>query len=556
MIDRVKQHKLVFLLLFLILILGIVVRLEKFSEVSFWSDDMSAVPGGLYWFYPPYEHYPGVMSNAAPPLGHMVIGAGCMLSGEDFSLVKGIRPVFYPGRESLVGEQMARAEVWCHLPMVLFGLLAWIALIVLAFVLVDRYAALFVAAFYAFYPPMLELSRWIKEDIILIFFVALGFLFLYKAWIAEKHSRKELFLFIGSSVCISLAQATKWYAAIFMLFIGFILLEKYRQEVFSILKKFEWKLIRRPLMIGCSSFIAFAVVVFAFFLFSWKNLKNTFDLYRSLNPAISSASFSLSQLFRDVLFFLVHTNMVDLVVFILSLTVLVVLLFRKKSPSEKFIVYMLGLFIVSGLLFGIAFELLRVFLAYGIGIALLMGLVFSERSWLWSVLKNRKVWFSVIMIVYIVLSFTIAHRSVPYFVSTNPIICTFAEDICTQESAMNTYASRATAEVLSTLLTEQETFLPANTEYFYLRQGDSIQYYAFLQSFRAQVNREPTLVELVQYFRPDERILRYVVVDPAGGGRFPEEFGALRAQYTPVAVISLNGRDAAYVYDLANLTKK
>ena len=103
-----------FLILLLIVSLGIFLRLNDYSEVGYWNDDISTIPSGLLWFYP-HSYFPGLSGVSEPPLGNMIIGAGCMLSGEDFSKVSEIKPTFYPGRGELIGSELVKAEGYCHL---------------------------------------------------------------------------------------------------------------------------------------------------------------------------------------------------------------------------------------------------------------------------------------------------------------------------------------------------------------------------------------------------------------------------------------------------------
>lgn len=566
--EKILNDKFTLLFLAVILALGLFVRFENYSETSYWSDDMSAVPGGLYWFYPPYNFFPGLATNAAPPLGNILIGAGCMLSGEDFSRVRDIKPVFYPGREDLVGQQMARAENYCHFPMFLFGILALFALMLLAFTLLDRFAALWVSSFYAFYPHILELSRWVKEDIILLFFVALALYYLWKGLNADHGSRSEFFSFILASLFVGLAQATKWYAGMFFVFVGLVLIAKHLDSFKSVIYKLlsladksfhrdSSQHQRHFLIVGILSVITFITVVLAFFQFSVKNFFDTLNAYRQFNPSISSASISFSQLWRDILFFLIHGSVIDVILFTASIVIIVWMICKKqKSLLEKFLLSLAALFIGSALLFGIAFELVRVFLAYGIGLVLIAGLVVGEKSIVWSFFKNKKLWFGLLLAFYIIFSFSIVHNSAPYFTSTNGIICGIAPDICRQETAMNSYASRKIAEALAPILGENETYLPSNTEYFYLRQGDSLQYYQFLQAFRQQFKREPKINEVVQYFLPNGRHLRYIVMNPKGGGNFGDEKAAIRDAFIPNIIIKLNDVEAAYIYDIENLKKR
>src|SRR3989338_11621984 len=111
--NEIKQDKLFLVLLIIIILLGIFIRFYKFSEVGYLNDDMAHIPAGLMWFYP-HDYFPG-LNYGNPPLGDMIIGAGCMLSGEDFSGVSQVKPFFYPDRFNLLGEALSKADSYCHI---------------------------------------------------------------------------------------------------------------------------------------------------------------------------------------------------------------------------------------------------------------------------------------------------------------------------------------------------------------------------------------------------------------------------------------------------------
>ena len=128
---RFKHDKLFLLFLFIIMVLGLFVRLNDFSEVGYWNDDMTTLPTGLLAFYP-HSFFPGLAGQGEPILGNLIIGAGCMLSGENFSAVSELKPMFYPGREELLGSQLVNAFPYCHIPMYLFGVLFFLAISLLS----------------------------------------------------------------------------------------------------------------------------------------------------------------------------------------------------------------------------------------------------------------------------------------------------------------------------------------------------------------------------------------------------------------------------------------
>ena len=50
--------------------------------------------------------------------------------------------------------------------------------------------------------------------------------------------------------------------------------------------------------------------------------------------------------------------------------------------------------------------------------------------------------------------------------------------------------------------------------YYYIRQEDSFAMYSFISAARSQLNRRPNLDEFIKYFRPENRSIRYLVVNP------------------------------------------
>ena len=77
--DKFKRDKLAFGLLILIIFLGIFIRLNDFSEVQYWNDDVATIPTSLLAYYN-YPIYPGLSGPGEPILGHMIIGADGFLS--------------------------------------------------------------------------------------------------------------------------------------------------------------------------------------------------------------------------------------------------------------------------------------------------------------------------------------------------------------------------------------------------------------------------------------------------------------------------------------------
>src|SRR3989344_4637722 len=130
LLSKIRNDRFLLVLFLIVVISGIFIRLNDFSEVGYWNDDQATIPAGLMWFYP-HSYFPG-LNYGNPPLGDMIVGAGCMLSGEDFSKVSEVKPFFYPDRFSLLGDPLSRSDTECHLPMYFFGILFFIIIVIFA----------------------------------------------------------------------------------------------------------------------------------------------------------------------------------------------------------------------------------------------------------------------------------------------------------------------------------------------------------------------------------------------------------------------------------------
>ncbi|MDI6737757.1 MAG: hypothetical protein QME12_04555, partial [Nanoarchaeota archaeon] len=120
--SEIRKDKILLSLFIIIILLGITVRFIYPTEPGLWNDDMSALPTAVLWFYP-HDSYPGLSAMGEPALSNYIIGASCMLSGQDFSNVTRIRPVWFPDRAILLGEAISKSEDYCRIPMYVFGIL-------------------------------------------------------------------------------------------------------------------------------------------------------------------------------------------------------------------------------------------------------------------------------------------------------------------------------------------------------------------------------------------------------------------------------------------------
>ncbi|MBS3151738.1 hypothetical protein J4443_05145 [Candidatus Woesearchaeota archaeon] len=568
--DRFKQDKLFLIILSAVLILGIFIRLYEFSEVGYWNDDVSTIPTGLLVFYPS-QFFPGLSGQGEPILGNLIIGAGCMLSGEDFSRVSEIKPMFYPGREILIGEQLINAFPYCHLPIYLFGIFFFLIISLLAIFILDRYSSIFAISFYAFYPSLLQFSRWVHVDVIGYVFIALGLLFLWKAYSSEE-TKKEAFLFVLSFISFALSSATKLSNGIFLFFAMFILIEKYKTEFFEIIKKIGAKLdlgifkkfeprtdmnYLRLIKIFVLSLVSYIVVFLIPFKLNPKNLFDVVTKYQSINPEDSKLTIN-TDIFRSILNFLITVNIIDIILLFFSLVIFIKLIRAKKDRKEKFVLYLFSLFIVS-LIFFRALIYQRVFTALSIGLIFLMSLAFSEKSY--SIhnlfrIKRKKEFLVISLLIYIILSFTVALSVSPHFESKNPTICKFYPSRCRLN--LISFVQKDIADYLNNTLTDNETFFwpLSDVLYYYIRQEQGLQKYLFDQYFIERFNRYPTAQEQVNYFKPNNQNVRYIILE-AFDGKDDDEFKInLKGQYLPNHIIYSNKIEAALIYDLENLTKK
>ena len=561
--DKFKRDKLTFGLLILIIFLGIFIRLNDFSEVQYWNDDVATIPTSLLAYYD-YPIYPGLSGPGEPILGHMIIGAGCLLSGENFSKVSEVKPMFYPGRETLIGKQLINAFPYCHLPIYIFGILFFIIISTLAINLLPKYSALFAISFYAFHQELLQLSRWIHVDIFGYFFVSLGLLFSWFFYKSEKNKFEILYIIL-SSMFFGLSFAVKLPNAMFVLFFGFIILNKYKLETLQFIKNIGTKLnleiikkikytsinYSRLIKLVVLSIIVYFVFFLAPFYFKIGNVFDVINKYQSINPEHSGFSFNI-QILKSIFNFLLTINILDIILFLLGLIVLVKFIKFKKEPNYRFIFYLFLLFIIL-LVFSKITIYSRIFLIFSIPIIFITSLIFSKK---YSIIKfNRKLFLSFIFI-YVIFSFTIALFSSPVFISPNPLICKYFGPGC-QVDRLG-FVQKDIADYLDSVLMNNETFYWPRSDflYFYIRPEESFIKYTFETQFFSQIGRLPTFNEYVNLFKFDDKSIRYVILDPYEREEDDEFVLILKRQYKPSKIISSKSKEAAWIYDLKMLDKK
>jgi len=275
------------------------------------------------------------------------------------------------------------------------------------------------------------------------------------------------------------------------------------------------------------------------------------------NPEDSKLTIN-TDIFRSILNFLITVNIIDIILLFFSLVIFIKLIRAKKDRKEKFVLYLFSLFIVS-LIFFRALIYQRVFTALSIGLIFLMSLAFSEKSY--SIhnlfrIKRKKEFLVISLLIYIILSFTVALSVSPHFESKNPTICKFYPSRCRLN--LISFVQKDIADYLNNTLTDNETFFwpLSDVLYYYIRQEQGLQKYLFDQYFIERFNRYPTAQEQVNYFKPNNQNVRYIILE-AFDGKDDDEFKInLKGQYLPNHIIYSNKIEAALIYDLENLTKK
>lgn len=572
---ELRKDKLLLFLFLAIIVLGTLVRVLYPTEPGLWNDDMSILPTAVLWFYP-HTSYPGLSAQGEPAFSNLIIGASCMLSGQDFSNVSKIKPSWYPDRPILLGKAISSAEDYCRIPMYIFGFLFFAAIIIFSFMLLDKYSALYSIAFFAFHPYILQLSRYTRADIITFTFLVLGLLFLWKTFSSAKESRREFILFLLSMVFFALAFATKLPPVVYAFFAIIVLLAKYKESMYACLKKAgEWVNIdaakkldeaganpKRLAFLLASGIITYILVLLPPFEFNLKNILLIKQMYTQSVGAFTDFGISLNILpvFRE---FVQNINPIDFVLLLFAVYIFIRLLLKKKNSREIYILLMSLILIVMAIIYPTTYFH-RIFLGFGFGLILLMALAFSDKHYsMFNLLRIRghslkRVIFAIIIIGYIALSSYTAFSTMPYFEQNVKPLCLFKD--CPPIS----YSSLAESHVgiyLQNLLENntEETFdlLDAgmHTVYYYVAADQAYLSWQFRESFKQQIGRNPTARERVEFYRPNNKTLRYIVVltDFDYNDEFVDE---LKTSYLPSdKVIIKHGIEVAWIYDLKNLQK-
>jgi len=569
-----KKDKLTIIFLIILIVLGVYLRFNNYNTIGYPHDSLLTTAGSVAWFYP-LDYFPGFI-YMGPPLGNLIIGSGCMLSGQDFSAISNAHQLFSPDIPILIGQQMTDAEPYCKIPIFLFGLIFFLLLSLLSILLLRSYYALFPIAFFTFSQFILEWSRVISVDIISYVFIFSGLIFLYKAYIEAKQTKKENIFFILALISMGFAGATKLSAGIYLPFLFLLYLEKYWQET-KLLIKTIFKTIK--LNIGnkintleetklfpfIKKSIIYLLIYSIAILLPYKLnpglLIDTIKGFRELEASFVGLSIN-SQIFSIIHTFLLKINEIDLLIFIFSLFILVKLIIKKpKQKNEKFILYLLGLFVFVAL-FSASTGLFRVALPFVISIPLLMSLTFSNKKYsIFSIfnipIEKRKKIFFIFIVIYILYSslITIAHQ--PYYHRGNNIVCLFEKENCDHIMISGLYSRsiKQTVNFLNPLMNDNETFLflEGAVVYVYGRQNDSFQHLQFDNYVYSQTGRYSTIPEKIEYFKPDGRDIRYYIPPR---WYTSEESDIFKKDYIPNYFIKLDDKDVIKIYDLYNLKRK
>lgn len=571
---KLKKDWKIILILTILILLGIVVRLVNYSDVGYWNDDPTTVPTALAWFYPhPIYPYPGYLGHGEPALGHLFIGAGCMLSGEDFSGVQKMYRDFYPGRGELIGKQLVNATKYCVAPIHFFGIIFLILVAILSYIIVKGRAAIYSTAFFAFYPFVLIHSRWIKVDVIMATFFIIGLLFLWKAYNLEKGAKKEIVYFCFGSAFISLAFAVRLTGAIFLPLPFLLIIEKYFSNILYVIKKIllwlnivsakkimavnaDWRSLVKIMLLPAFSLIFFYLLPFKFHP---SYAITVYNMYSSIHFEFSTIGLFLLNPFKVWHGLLLYANLFDTLIFFFSLYVFIRIIVKKdKTKPEKFILYLMALYLVA-LLITQSLQILRANMPFLVGFSLLAGLAFSDNEYsIFRILKIKKagIVFGAFIIIYVIFSFSSAFANAPYYDTQNHLLCLFEQDNCNKLSVnqLSSFASKTLTTFLRDKMDVNETYLPrAAPDYYYLRSEEDILHYQFILPYRQQLGRDPSTKEKIAYFHPFGRQIRYI---PVIVFYFTEDQNFLLEDYEPNWLITMHGKDIIFIYDVLNLTKK
>lgn len=564
-----KNNKIFVFLMLLIIVSGIFIRFSDYAMEGYDVDSQNILAGATYWFYPPYKQFPG-MIDQQPPLGDMIIGLGCMASGEDFSGVREVTPLYFPNRAKLIGQACVNAEKYCFFPVYLFGAIFLLVIAIIALLMLDKTAAVFFTAFFAYSPLIIKWNRLIHIDSILWVFVGIGLVFLWSGYIAQQDSKKERIYFILAFSFLGLAGATKFTAGLYFIFAPLIFAEKYKREVKIYIGKLArvlsltlWRdLVNEKINIkALKTFILSISAMILCFLAPFKfNPKNFFAVYNAFTTMNRPGSGQIQltwNFFKGMYYFIVNMNFFETIILAFSISILIIMLIkRNKDKLEKFIIYLLILqFITMTLFEEVVLGIGGVFRAvpFMFGFVLLMALAFSKRKnySLVRLLNIRTKHVYAILFIFVCFA-AITVYVAPAFQRPNSLVCLFNKETCETFQGMPGQA-KASAAYLKDSLNEGEYFLYGDvdpTVYFYLQPEVAEDTWAMISHSTQTVGRRPYLNEYASYFEQIGKPLRYILLSSIVSTEEREEF---KKQYLPNHIVKYEGIDVAYVYDIKDL---
>ncbi len=558
-VQKSRENKIYLAILIAIILLGTYLRLTDYAEEGVKIDSIATLTGGILWFYP-HSFYPGLI-HYQPPVGHYLIGKSCMLSGEDFSEVsKYASPYFGPTMPSAIGKSYAKAESSCFIVIYLSSLLVFLGLILLSYSLLDTKSFIYATAFFAFFPTMLFFGRMIITEVITWVFAVYAFLLLWHFYTAKKGSKKETAYIALSAITIALAIATKFTAALFIIFSLLLLTEKYYSNLKTSLKK-----ARIPKAILYNAIIFTIVLTITFLIPFQMNIENLKDVYTRQTSTMETAEISLSQNTLQIIWeLIIKSNPIDTLIILYSLYIFYCLLIKKqKSAHEKYILYLILFFIASTTLFASTLAYRRSIMFF-FGVPLLMSLTFSGQEY--SIFNKIKIFkpraktiFIAIILIYITSCIALLYPIKPYYSQyKNPLICSIFKSSC--EHITPGPINKITASELKTLIKENETYYmyPENNDiHLYLRHRDYYTTWRVKDAIARQKKQQATLEEIIQnynYFakQNNERPIKYLIIAKQKDYNDPLAKSLIN-NYVPTKTIKINNIEVSYIYSLENL---
>ena len=559
--QNLKENKIYLALIIIIIISGTYFRLTDYAQEGIRVDSITTLTGGLLWFYP-HNFYPGLL-HYTPPVGYYMIGKSCMLSGEDFSEVSKASPYFIPTMPTMIGKSFPQAENSCFIIIYLSSLLVLIGLIMLSYSLLDTKSFIYATAFFAFFPTMIFLGRMLIVEVITWLFAVYGILTLWKFYTAKKGSKKEIAYIALTATMFALATATKFTAALYAIFTLLLLIEKYKGNLKATLTK---GMLPKPVIYSALIFIL--VFTITFMIPFQMNIKNFTDVYNAHTRTFGDGEISLSfKSWDQIQELATKSNPIDIFLIIYALPTLYILLkMKEKLPNEKFILYLILLFITATTLFGTTIGGRRAII-YLFGIPLLMSLAFSDKQY--SIFNKIKIFkphaktiFIVIILLYITSYTTLLYPIKPYYSQyKNPLICPIFKNNCEHITPIPVW--KTTANELKTLIKENETYYmyPENPDmHLYMKHEDYEKTWRIKDAITKQKKEKATLEEIIQtynYFaaQNNEKPIKYLIITKQKN--YDDSLAKnLIKNHIPTKTVTINNIEVSYIYNLENLTPR